>query len=69
MVTLNWAMAVAYHDVFRKQPSVRREDLDVSRVRNKFESDLRLIQADRIPTWTDADRILIEKYFESTSGQ
>jgi hypothetical protein len=28
-VTLNWAMAGAYHAVFKKQPSVRREDLDV----------------------------------------
>jgi hypothetical protein len=67
MVTLNWAIAGAYHTVFKQQPFVRREDLDVSAVRAKFETDLKRIQDGKVPTWTDADRLVIKRYFDRAS--
>ena len=68
MVNLSWAILGAYHTVFRKQPSVRHEDLDVSEVRRKFERDLKSIRDGKTPTWTDADRLLAKRYFESASA-
>jgi hypothetical protein len=65
MVNMHWAMATAYHEAFRKQRSVRREDLDASVVRRKFEADLRLIWDARIPSWTDDDRAIVARYFNS----
>jgi hypothetical protein len=37
-------------------------------VREKFEVDLKRIQEGKVPTWTDADRLIIKRYFESASG-
>ena len=69
MVNLRWAMAAAYHAAFKKQPSVRHEDLDLSRVREKFEADLKRIQEGKTPSWTDDDRAIIARYFADASAR
>jgi hypothetical protein len=69
MVNLHWAMAAAYHAAFKKQPSVRHEDLDVSRVQEKFEADLKRIREGKIPTWTEDDRAIIARYFAGASAR
>ena len=68
MVNLHWAMAAAYHAAFKKQPSVKYEDLDVSRVRGKFEADLQSIQQGRTPSWTDDDRAIVARYFTANAS-
>jgi hypothetical protein len=39
----------------------------VSAVRAKFETDLKRIQDGKVPTWTDADRLVIKRYFDRAS--
>jgi len=68
MVNLNWAITGAYKDAFRVLDVVRHEDLDAAAARNHFEKDLKRIQAGKVPTWTDDDRLIIERYFAGTSG-
>jgi hypothetical protein len=64
MVNLHWAITCAVQAAFEHSDGpVRSKDLDVERVRSKFERDLRAIRKGTIPTWTSDDRMTAARYF------
>jgi hypothetical protein len=63
MVTLHWAIAGAIHTAFRSQSTVTPARINRNAVRDKFEADLRRIEAATVPAWPAEARALIARYW------